>query len=542
MPQGLTPAAQAELFEQRRESLAVQKKQQEERLLAMRSNHLPSSSLAPSDNLVLGVVGTNTGPTSSNTMNLAPGFTIQENHSGNSFIGGSVLFGGVSGNGGTTIRSSNPVSRQPSSDNVTHNSSVGESYPVPRRSGTTMTVGGSGFNSSLPLAPGGSSLRKINGNNDNNNLVGGNGSRITHNNVNSNGNNFGLDKHGHGQHNIENSPNNFRGQGWSENEVPGFTGGSLFGNSSFGMSGGGIWGNDNGAAAGSSSNSLSVASSGTTSVGQLRFPSGSLSPVGTTRSSIPNHSSGNDIRAVVGGGNLLGNNPFVNDSGSSTLASMLGIDLPTGSGSLRETNITGAQHMFPANNSFPPTPHNRANQETLWGISQQNTIEEPNYLHPNNFGPRSTPHSSQGAIGSSPIRNDINSRNVGGTAIGGAVGTSNGFQSNLTYAGSGTSDIALLQSLLPGVHITSGNAQQPAASTSNAPGNPIGWKSTLSAAPEPSSSHNHIVVRRPMKSEPQEQNTGPTNSGGNADTWGGVSGLYTRNPNVQHQSAQSSIW
>jgi len=117
---------------------------------------------------------------------------------------------------------------------------------------------------------------------------------------------------------------------------------------------------------------------------------------------------------IIGGGTIGHGN--VRRSGSSALASMLGINLPTGSGSLRESTTQ------------------------LWttGPVPQPTITSLN----GNSLPL------QGVIGgSAKSTNNL----IGGVPIGG------GNQNIQTLAnGSNNSDIALLQSLLPGVHITSG--------------------------------------------------------------------------------------
>lgn len=530
VPQGLTPAARAELLEQRKQSLADVQKQQEERLLAIRTSsgisNLPSTTLGSSGNLGLG--GVSKTKVSSGNSVLAPGSMMKDTISRNNIIGGSVLFDSVAGNGGPSIRSNNAGGGSHStSDNSPHNSSVRESFQISRRSGNTMAVGNNGFSSSLPLASGGS-LRTF-GNDihtDNEKTPTSNSTKISGS-INSEGNIFGVEKHTRGQQMIENSSTNFRGHRWPENEVPGFSSGGLFGNSGFGMTSGGIWGNDNATIPGSSVSSLPSTSqtSGSVNTG--------LPPVGATRSSLPIHSNGGG-RAVGGRENLLGKNPFVNDSGSSTLASMLGIDLPTGSGSLRETN-NSTQYLKSSNDKFQSS-HVRSNHDSLWGVSHEKATEESNYLHSSGFASRVNISSPQGAIGSSPNRTEVINRSVGGTAIGGSVGQSSGFQSNLNYGGNSTSDIALLQSLLPGVHITSGNAP---ASISNVSRNPIGWKS--SALPEPSMSQSNAVGRRSMNPE-QLQTSGTLNTNGNTDTWGGVSGLYSGNPNVQHQPTQSSIW
>lgn len=132
----------------------------------------------------------------------------------------------------------------------------------------------------------------------------------------------------------------------------------------------------------------------------------------------------------VGGMSLFGTSSksvggFSNSGGgSSALASMLGIELPTGSGSLRDRS--SAPYAAPAGHVGQPAIGAVGSSAGLGGI----------------VGPPRT-----GIIGKS---------GVGGTAIGGS------------YAPGGptshsNNDVALLQSLLPGVNITSGNAFRPAA-------------------------------------------------------------------------------
>jgi hypothetical protein len=123
---------------------------------------------------------------------------------------------------------------------------------------------------------------------------------------------------------------------------------------------------------------------------------------------------------VIGGG-TIGHGGF-QSSGSSALASMLGINLPTGSGSLREsTNLWMA-----------PGPVQHAPVSALNG---------------NSFP-------IQGVIGGTPKQNN---GLIGGVAIGGGDPLQN---SDAIGNGGNKSDIALLQSLLPGVHITSGGSYQ----------------------------------------------------------------------------------
>jgi len=146
------------------------------------------------------------------------------------------------------------------------------------------------------------------------------------------------------------------------------------------------------------------------------------------------------------GGSLLGvssnlGNPGLsgnNLSGSSALASMLGIQLPTGVGSLRETlwaSSTPLKGPFSAVKTNTPTPIGA-------GIKK----------------------SSDGLI----IGGHSGMRSAGGVPIG-------GYGSSIGPNSSGNkNDIALLQSLLPGVHISGGNPYQPAAPNNGGGGNLFG--------------------------------------------------------------------
>ena len=136
-------------------------------------------------------------------------------------------------------------------------------------------------------------------------------------------------------------------------------------------------------------------------------------PIGPSNRSAP----GSD----VGGMSLFGANNNTNTfgNGDSALANMLGIELPTGSGSLRESS----------------TP--------LSGFSGGSTVQP-----------------SVGAVGGG-----VSSNGHAGTVkqpIGAPASTSSGGIPISGFSG-GNNDMALLQSLLPGVNITSGNAYRPAA-------------------------------------------------------------------------------
>jgi hypothetical protein len=125
---------------------------------------------------------------------------------------------------------------------------------------------------------------------------------------------------------------------------------------------------------------------------------------------------------VIGGG-TIGHSGFSQSSGSSALASMLGINLPTGSGSLREST-------------------------NLWMAPATTQHASVAALNGNSFP-------IQGVIGGNVPK--LNNGPIGGLAIGGGDPLQN---SDQIGNGGNKSDIALLQSLLPGVHITSGGSYQ----------------------------------------------------------------------------------
>ncbi|KAL3924030.1 MAG: hypothetical protein SGILL_001294 [Bacillariaceae sp.] len=134
------------------------------------------------------------------------------------------------------------------------------------------------------------------------------------------------------------------------------------------------------------------------------------------------------VRGGVIGGATIGGMP---GSGSSALASMLGINLPTGSGSLHEsTNLWSGSAPGPQ----PPIAALNGNSMPIPGVI--------------------------GGNGGNP-----NNGLIGGVAIGG-----NNRPSDTFGGGGNKSDIALLQSLLPGVHITSGGVGNPTGEWSSAPG------------------------------------------------------------------------
>ena len=131
------------------------------------------------------------------------------------------------------------------------------------------------------------------------------------------------------------------------------------------------------------------------------------------------------------GGNVIGGGGFQQGSGSSALASLLGISLPTGSGSLRESS-------------------------DLWGLPTPQA-------QPPSSGFIGSLLPSQGVIGPGASHQN-NSSLIGGHPIGAPI------SQPPSGGGGNKNDIALLQSLLPGVHITSGSSSYGQGNGFGAPG------------------------------------------------------------------------
>lgn len=193
-------------------------------------------------------------------------------------------------------------------------------------------------------------------------------------------------------------------------------------------------------AAGRSSNQNSFGGSGAlwgseSDISTQRRPS-QPAPIGSHRNNVPVGGPGGD----VGGMSLFGtsqNSAFSVGSGSSALASMLGIELPTGSGTLRDSS--GPYGMSTA----PLAPVG-----AIGAVGSAGPVGSPSVN-----GPRV---GSIGAIGKTnsmlqPIGAPSSSQGIGGGGI------------HIHGYGNNNHDVALLQSLLPGVNITSGNAYLPAA-------------------------------------------------------------------------------
>jgi hypothetical protein len=201
---------------------------------------------------------------------------------------------------------------------------------------------------------------------------------------------------------------------------------------------------------------------------------------------------------VIGGGTIGGG---FGGSGSSALASMLGINLPTGSGSLRETpNLWGAQQ---APGGPPPIAALNGSSVPMQGV---------------------------GGYGSTNSNNGL----IGGVTIGGGQAP---MGPGAIGSGGNPSDIALLQSLLPGVHITSGGSYNQGSGFGAIGGGGGDWNSAPGAnqSQQPAGSAN---LRMGAPQQPQQWNGGLQSSLG-----GQPVGAIGQGATKQGQrQAPGSIW
>jgi len=219
---------------------------------------------------------------------------------------------------------------------------------------------------------------------------------------------------------------------------------------------------------------------------------------------------------------------------------MLGIQLPTGSGSLSETpSLWGSSPAAPVPSSTPgPIP--------IGGL------------------PNSGPEPIGGGLAKSPgapsgslvIGGGTSSANAGSVPIGGFHGNGTG----ATAAGSTSNDIALLQSLLPGVRVTSdSNSVRPSIGPSSIGGTVIGgggastdWGTSIGGPPQQQlggfgSTQSSVPIGglgSGLQHEPPHQQQQGLGGG---DTWGS-SGLYSgtiggnQSSQQQQQQQRSNIW
>lgn len=233
-----------------------------------------------------------------------------------------------------------------------------------------------------------------------------------------------------------------------------------------------IWGASPHLPFGSNIDTVGSALSGSSFVGRINSITASVDENGS------NTPGGMVISGSNGGSGGLSKNPFTGDSGSSTLASLLGIDLPTGSGSLRETSAQGFISQVPhAPFSFSCVPIGGLEVGSAAQHRQQQP-QDPLWFGYSASEKTSAYHSTQigdpgpiGFSGSANKRQEVGfgrefTNKIGGSPV--EIGTGNMEENgNLLMEGrntiahdrpcSASNDIALLQSLLPGVQITRGN-------------------------------------------------------------------------------------
>lgn len=143
-------------------------------------------------------------------------------------------------------------------------------------------------------------------------------------------------------------------------------------------------------------------------------------------------SSGQSVNGVIGGQRLT-NGPVAGSNSTSALASLLGINLPTGTGSLQESSSL-----------WSPQPQQPFGSSSIASLNNSSIS-----IH---SGSMDMVLGNQPGIGHAPVSGN-GSTLIGGMTIGGAIHGGYGAPGPIG-GGSSKSDIALLQSLLPGVHIT----------------------------------------------------------------------------------------
>jgi len=220
---------------------------------------------------------------------------------------------------------------------------------------------------------------------------------------------------------------------------------------------------------------------------------------------LRNNNSGLWSGSAASGNNGIIGSHISNNSGnsSSALASLLGINLPTGSGSLQETT--------PFWNPSPQQPQGPSPLSTLNKSSMQ---QNQNGMNMPIGGPSHGGHQFGPNSGGSSL--------IGGVPISGGSGLSG--HGSIAGGGTKNSDIALLQSLLPGVHITS---------DSGAGG--FGGMSPHWAAPGPPQQQHSAMGGNPLD---PSQNW----NGGGGNRMQNHVGAIGQNTQQQNQRQNPGIW
>ena len=264
-----------------------------------------------------------------------------------------------------------------------------------------------------------------------------------------------------------------------------------------------------------------------------------------------NRAPGGDV-FVSGSSNVGAGGIFGRDSGTSALASMLGISLPAeGSGSLRET-LAGPAPGPSAPFSFSSVPigglgqrHNGTNQDPLWPQNANQNGGPSSAYQPSPIGARNPigPSHHKGIDHNFKLYNGLR-EDAGGTLIAGL--SHRAHRSNFTSGGQPSadrpvnSDIALLQTLLPGVHVTTASNGNPTSFSAVSSDDTLlsGWRTN----PAPIGSGRQSAIGGGVS-------LGNLSNTDNS-TWGSAGGFYVGGSNQnssQTQSQQqppggSSIW
>jgi len=190
--------------------------------------------------------------------------------------------------------------------------------------------------------------------------------------------------------------------------------------------------------------------------------------------------------------------PFGGDS-TSALASILGINLPTGSGSLHESSSLWSGAPAPSQ----PSPLSALNSSSA--------------THDSMFGGGRLDYGNSGGTGGSSL--------IGGMPLGGVPQSAPG-----AVGGGNKTDIALLQSLLPGVHITSGT--DPLAFGGGGGGGHSSWNT---AAPGQAQGMGSVGMNGQVIG-------GSLHGGASPSPSGSAIGAIGRNPGNQNQRRGPGIW
>lgn len=225
-------------------------------------------------------------------------------------------------------------------------------------------------------------------------------------------------------------------------------------------------------------------------------------------------SSGQSVNGVIGGQRLTsGHNGGSNST--SALASILGINIPTGSGSLHESSSL-----------WSPQPQQSFGPSAISMLNSSSISTHPNSMDMLMAG-------NQSGMGNT-LSSGNGSSLIGGMTIGGGMHGGYGVPGPIG-GGNSKNDIALLQSLLPGVHITT-DSNNPMLGFNNANS---GWGVTQSLSHHGIGSTGNMIGGDPIHASGNWAGPGMTQQGHLGSTMGAVG----QHPNQHNQRQQGpGIW